>query len=170
MPKVLVSYVRYIESMTRWVGGLLKYAVLVLIAILLVEAVSRYVFNASTSWSIELSQFVLGAYFLLGGGYVLLRGGHIRMDIFYSRWSPRTKAISGVATFSLLAVYLIVFIIGGIGEAAFSLRLDQHSASVWGPPLAPIKIIITVGAGLLLLQGLAFFIRDLSFIRGKPIE
>lgn len=170
MPKALVTYVRYIESTNAWLGKILSGAIFGLIGILLIEAVSRYIFNAPTPWSVELSGFVFGTYFLIGGGYVLLRGSHVKMDALYSRWSPKTKAIADAATFSLLAVYLIVLILGGIPSTAFSLSFGQHSHTMWGPPLAPIKIIVIVGAVILLLQGVAFFIRDLSIIRGKPIQ
>jgi len=171
MPKALVTYVRYIESMNTWLGKILSFCIFLLIGILVIEGISRYVFNAPTPWSIELSQFTLGTYFLIGGGYALLRGAHVKMDVLSSRWSPKTKAIVDLATFSLLAVYLIVVILGGINNAAYALRFDQHSGTLWGPPLAPIKIIITVGAGLLLLQAVAFFIRDLSIVfKGKDLK
>lgn len=169
MRKALEIYVRYIDSINAWIGKILKFSIFMLIFVLLIEAVRRYIFNAPTPWSLELAQFVLGTYFLIGGGYVLLRGGHVKMDALWSRWSPRTRAMADLATFSLFAVYLIVFILGGIGNAAYSLTFGQHSGTSWGPPLAPIKLITVVGAFLLLLQGVAFFIRDLSILRGKPI-
>jgi len=169
MPKALVTYVRYIESMSTWLGKIMSFGIFVLLFILLFEAASRYIFNIPTPWSIELGLFVVGGYFFISGGYVLLRGGHVKMDAFYSRWSPKTRAIADLATFSLVAGYLIIFMLGGIGDVAFSLRFGVTSDSSWSPPLAPIKIIITVGAGLLFLQAVAFFIRDLSIIRGKPI-
>ena len=169
MPKALVSYVHYIESFNTRLGKILSNLVFLLIGILLFEAVSRYIFNAPTKWSVELATFVFGTYFIIGGAYVLLRGGHVNMDILYNRWSPKTRAIVNLATFSLIAVYLVVFVVGGIHSAGFALMFGQRSASMWEPPLAPIRIITTVGAGLLLLQGVAFFIRDLSIARGKPI-
>lgn len=169
MPKILVAYVRCIDSMNMWVGKILSGAILVIIGILLIEAVSRYGFNAPTEWSLELSQFVLGAYFFIGGGCVLLLGGHVNMDAFYNRWSPKKRAILDLATFPLLAVYLIVFMFKGIDNVWYSLRYNQHSRTLWEPPLAPIKIIIVVGVVLLLLQGIAFLIRDLATVRGKSI-
>lgn len=169
MPKILVRYVRCIESLNALTGRMLTGGIFVLIGILLIEIVSRYVFNAPPKWSIELSLFVLGFYFCIGAGYTLLTGAHIRMDALYGRWTPKRKAIADVATFGLLAVYLIVFIVGGIEDAAYALEYTQRTRSMWGPPLAPIKIILTVGATLLLLQGIALFIRDLATICGKEI-
>lgn len=170
MPKALVIYVQSIQSMNTHLGKILKFGVVVLVGILLIEAISRYGFNTPTVWSIELSEFIFGFYFFIAGGYVLLREGHVKMDAFYSRWSPKTRAIADLATFPLLAVYLIVFVWGGISSAEEALRFGQHTPSIWGPPLAPIKIIMVVGAVLLLLQGVAFLIRDLSIIfRGRDV-
>ena len=169
MPKALVSYVRYIESLSERLGKTVKYGILVLLFILIYEGASRYVFNIPTPWSLELSLFVFGTYCVLGSGYTLFRGSHIRMDVFYVRWSARRRAIVDVATFSLFGVYLIVFIIGGIGNTAYSIGIAQHSCTQWAPPLSPIKIIMVVGAVLLLLQRVASFIRDLSVVRRKPI-
>lgn len=170
MPKALMTVARYIDSMSMWLGKILKFGIFVLIGILLYEIVSRYIFNSPTSWSVELGGFVFGAYFFIGGAYVLVRGAHVRMDILSSRWSPKTKAIVDLVTFPLFAVYLIVFIWGGFDSIEYALRLGQHSSSMWGPPLAPVKIIVTVGAALLLLQGLSLFIKDLSTIfKGKDL-
>lgn len=170
MPKVLICYVRYIDSLSTWLGKTLKFSIFVLIGILLIEAVARYIFNTPTIWAAEMGEFVLGTYFLIGGGYVLLCGTHVRMDAIYNRWSARKKAIADLATFSLIAVYLITLVLGGSRIAATALMSGQHASTQWGPPLAPIKTIVVVGAVLLLLQAVAFFIRDLAIIRGKPIQ
>ncbi|MFC1938547.1 TRAP transporter small permease subunit [Chloroflexota bacterium] len=169
MPSVLVRYVRYVDLMNNWLGKVLRFSALAIIGILLVEIVSRYIFNAPTLWAIEMATFILGAYFFIGGGYVLLREGHIRMDILYHRWSPRTRAIVGVATFFLAVIYLVTFIWGGIIDASYSLTFNQHSGSNWAPALAPIKIILVIGAFVLLLQASSFFIKDLATIRRKKI-
>ncbi len=169
MPRALVNFVRYIEAFNARLGKIVSYGLFVMVFILLFEAVSRYIFKSPTPWSVELTMFVFGAYFFIGGGYVLLRGGHVRMDAFYSKFSPKKKAIFDIATFFLAAFFLVTFIWGGILDAAFSIEFGQRYATMWGPPVAPIKIIITAGGVILLLQVLAFLIRDISIIRGKPI-
>ncbi len=167
MPKALVAYVRYIESMNNWLGKAVGGLVFALIGILLFETISRYVFNNPTVWSLELGAFIWGFYFLIGGGWVLLREGHVRMDALSHKWSPRRRAIFDLATFALMVIYLVTFILGGIDGALYSLGVGEGSFSKWNPPLAPIKITVVIGAVLLLLQGIAFLIRDLSILRGK---
>ena len=92
------------------------------------------------------------------------------MDSFYNRWSPKKRAVADLATFSLLALYIVVYLMGGIPNAMRAVRVGERSMTMWGPPLAPIKIILVVGAVILLLQGIACFIRDISIVRGKPIS
>ncbi|MDD4986314.1 MAG: TRAP transporter small permease subunit [Dehalococcoidales bacterium] len=169
MPRVLANYVRYIDTMNRKVGVGVGYVVLVIISILLVEAIRRYGFNMPTVWSIEVSQFLFGAYFIVGGGYALLSGGMVRMDILYSRWSPRKRAIIDAAMFALMAIYLVTTVIACTEHAMLSTQMLQHSGSPWRPPLYPIKITVAIGVFLLLLQGISCFIRDMATIRGKPL-
>lgn len=170
MPKILGNYVRFIESMNKHVGEKMQYAIFALIGILTFELIARYVFSASTPWSVEMAQYTLGAYFILGGAYVFLEGGHVSMDALYSKWSPKRRVITDLATFPLIAVYLVVFVWAGFNEAKYSFDLGQRSTSVWGPYLAPIKFIIVVGAFLILLQAIAFLIRDIAILKGKPIK
>jgi TRAP-type mannitol/chloroaromatic compound transport system permease small subunit len=170
MPKAAEVYVRCIGSMNARLAKGLKYGIFAIIGILLIEAVSRYIFRNPTTWSIELGQFVFGTLFLIGGGYVFLVDGHVRMDAVYSRWSPKTRSIVDLITFSMLGVYMIVFIIGGFSDIEYTLAVGQQSSSAWHPPLAPIKIIMLVGAFLLFLQAIALFIRDIAAVKGKPIS
>lgn len=169
MPRVLANYVRYVDTMNRKVGVGVGYVVLVIIGILLVEAIRRYGFNMPTVWSIEVSQFLFGGYFIVGGGYALLSGGMVRMDILYSRWSPRKRAIIDAAMFVFMVIYLVATLMACTEHAIISTSMLQHSGSPWRPPLYPIKIIITIGVFLLLLQGISCFIRDIATIRGKPL-
>lgn len=170
MPKFLVNYVRYVEAMNHRLGIVMKYGVLVLIGILIIEGISRYILNSPTIWSIELGEFVLGAYFSLAGGYVLLIDEHVRMDTFSSRWSERRRAIVQLVTFSLFAIYICTWLLGGVYNVRFAIEMNQHYASSWGPSLAPIKIILEAGALLLFLQGVAIVIKDISILRGKVLK
>jgi len=169
MPRVLANYVRYIDAMNRKVGVGIGYVVFVIIGILLIEAIRRYAFNMPTVWSIEMSQFLFGAYFIVGGGYALLSGGMVRMDILYSRWSPRKRAIIDAAMFVFFVIYMVTTLLACTDHAIISTIMGQHSGSPWRPPLYPIKITVAIGVFLLLLQGVSCFIRDIATIRGKPL-
>jgi len=169
MPRSVVSFVHAIESFNDRVGKVLGWGVLALIAVLLIEAGMRYIVGKPTVWSLELSEFIFGTYFFCAGGYVLLHGGHVRMDAFYSRWPRKRQALMNTITFGIIAVYLIVFFFGGVVNSMFSLRFNMVSQSAWGPPMTPIRIIITVGVFFMLLMAIARFIRDVAVVRGKEI-
>ena len=120
--------------------------------------------------AVELAYAQRIPYFILGGGYTLLHEGHVRMDSFYNRWSAKKKAVADLITFFLLAFYMVVFLLGGVPAATRAFNLGERSMTMWGPPLAPIKVIVTAAAVLLFLQVIAFAIRDVAIIRGRPIE
>jgi TRAP-type mannitol/chloroaromatic compound transport system permease small subunit len=155
------------ESMNENLGKVVKFSVLGIIVILLIEAIARFFFKQPTIWSIELSEFILGFYFMIAGGYTLLRGGHVKMDVLYSRWSARKQAIADAVTFPLLAIYLVLLVFGGIEGAIYAIEFNQRTFSPWHPPLAPIKIFLVIGGTILLLQGIAFLIKDIALIRRK---
>ena len=170
MPRALVSYVRYIGWFNTRVGKIMEYSIFVMLALMLIETVSRTIFNAPTEWSIELGKYVLGTYFTIGSAYILLCERHVRMDALYSRWSAKRRATFDLATFFAGIVFLIVLLRGSIEAALYSLRYSQHTTSAWASPLSPIRIIFVVGVSLLLLQMIALFIRDISIVKGKPIQ
>jgi TRAP-type mannitol/chloroaromatic compound transport system permease small subunit len=169
MTKFIIGFVTFVDTLNLWIGKCARWLLLPVIFILLYEALVRYAFNSPTNWSVELSSFMFGAYFILGGAYTLLRDEHVRMDALYGKFSVKKRAIFDIITFTLLAIYMIVFIIGGANSSLYSLKHNHHSASMWGPPLAPIKIITTIGGFLVLLQGISNLIKNVTtlFKRGQ---
>jgi len=146
-------------------------AIFALMAVMLYEVVARYFLGKPTSWSNELGAILFGFYFLIGSGYTLLKGGHVRMDILYANWSPRTRAWVNVLTFFLVGFYLVTFLVGGWETLVWGIKFKQRSMSQWAPPLWPIYLMTLIGAFLLLLQSFAMLIRDLFLaITGEPID
>ena len=92
MPPIARAYVRRIDRINRAVGRVAMWGIVAMIAVLFWSAVSKTVFLPSL-WTLEAAQFLMVAYFLLGGPYSMQTGDHVRMDLLYSRWSPRTRAI-----------------------------------------------------------------------------
>lgn len=170
MPGPIRAYVRYVDAINRVLGFLVMYMVLVMMGVLLFGSISRYVFRASFLWVIEMSQFLMAAYYLLGGGYTLQIGAHVRMDAFYERWRPRTQAFVDSITAFCLVFYLAFMVRGGISSSTYALEYGQKNYSAWAPPMAPIKIIMTVGIALMLLQAIAIFFRDVAKVTGREIE
>jgi len=170
MPKAVKAYVRYVDAVNRVLGNLVMYLTLVMMGVLLFSSITRYVFNVPFVWIIEMAQFLMAAYYILGGGYSMQLDAHVRMDVLYERWSPKTRAFMDSITAFFLVFYLIFMVRGGISSSAYSLKYNQTNYSAWAPPMAPIKIIMTVGIALMLLQAIAIFFRDLAKVTGREIE
>ncbi|MCJ8338261.1 MAG: TRAP transporter small permease subunit [Pseudomonadales bacterium] len=170
MPNFIRSYVKWVEKINRVVGRFAMYMVLAMIGVLLYATLSRGVFNLPVIWAVELAQFIMAAYYLLGGGYSLQNRAHVRMDVFYSNWSMTTRAKVDVATSLFLIFYMLVLLHGGWGSTEYAIKYDTHKNSSWGPPMAPIKVIMTTGIFLMLLQVFATFFRDIATARGEDIS
>ena len=169
MPKAVKAYVRYIDAASMAVGKGAMYIVLGMIGILLHETISRTFFNYPRIWTVEVAQFTMAAYYILGGGFTLLIGGHVRMDLLYGRWSAKKRATADAITFSALLFYVIFLLHGGISAVQYALKYAQVNFSSWAPLMAPIKIIMVFGIVLMLLQVVGEFFKDLATARGKAI-
>ncbi len=169
MPEAIKRYVRYVEAVNYRVGRFAMYLIFLMIGILLVSAISRSFFNIPFSWAIEFAQFTMAAYYLLGGAYTMQNDAHVRMDLLYERWPVKKRAFADSITAFCLIFYLGVLLYGGFSSTGYALQYGQKNYSAWAPYMAPIKIIMTFGIFLMLLQAIAQFFRDLATAQGKDI-
>lgn len=169
MPRVIQIFVRAVDAMNRFVGRCTMYLIFVMMGVLLYSSFSKTFFNPAL-WTMETAQFLMVAYFLLGGAYSMQLDGHVRMDLLYSRWSPRTRAAVDAITVLLLIFYLVFLLYGGISSTQYALEYNETSHSAWSPRMAPIKVVMCVGVALMLLQALATLFKDIAIARGKPLE
>ncbi|MBL4647039.1 MAG: TRAP transporter small permease subunit [Rhizobiales bacterium] len=91
MPKAIKLFVKYVDAFNFRIGRSAMYLLFVMMAILLWSSFSKTFFNPSL-WTLEMAQFTLTAYYLLGGPYSMQMDEHVRMDLFYGSWTPETKA------------------------------------------------------------------------------
>jgi TRAP-type mannitol/chloroaromatic compound transport system permease small subunit len=168
--RIVTGYVKGISATSIFAGKVAQYIVFGMIGVLFFETVSRTIFNHPWIFSVELAQFIMAAYYTLGGAYTLLIDGHVRMDLLYGKWTPKQKATADAATFVLIMLYLVLLLLGGYISLAYSVKYHQKSYSSWAPPVTPIKIIMLFGMTLMMLQVIAEFFRDLGRIRGKEIQ
>ncbi|MES9905525.1 MAG: TRAP transporter small permease subunit [Sedimenticola sp.] len=169
MPKAIRLYVRYVEAVTYRVGRFAVYLIFVMMGVLLYSSITKTFFTPSL-WTLETAQFLMVAYYLLGGGYTMQLDSHVRMDLFYDRWSARTKAIVDSITILCLIFYMGLLMYGAYSSTSYALKYGEKSYSSWAPPMAPIKIIMCIGIALMLLQAIATFFRHLGDATGHPIE
>jgi len=166
--RVLRQALRFIDLVNAWVAKTVAWVVVVIIATTIYEIVMRYVFNAPTDWVFEFNYLIHGPYFLLLGAYTFAINGHVNVDIIYARLSKRTRAVVDLFTMPLFFFFTLMMLVYGGRFAMNSLSFRETLSSAWAPPVYPVKFVIPVAAFLLLLQGLAKYIRDLYLaVTGK---
>ncbi|MBL7127169.1 MAG: TRAP transporter small permease subunit [Dehalococcoidales bacterium] len=159
-----------IDSVCVWAGKLASFLVLVLIAAVVYEVVSRYGFNKPTLWSFEIQRMVGGTIFVMGFSWVLVQKAHVRVDLFYQRYSPRGKAILDATLYLLLVFPMWIWVMPKMIEwVQISWAIQERSSiSAWRNIIYPFKTVAPVAIFLLLLGLVATFIRDVRTIfRGK---
>ncbi|MEM9442728.1 MAG: TRAP transporter small permease subunit, partial [Pseudomonadota bacterium] len=158
MPDAFLSYVRLVDRLNRRIGRIVMYGIFVMMAILLWSSLSKTFFLPSL-WTLEMAQFAMVSYYILGGPYSIQLGTNVRMDLLYGNWSPTRKAWFDAFTVCFLIFYLGVLLYGGLSSTSYSLQYGERSATAWRPYMWPIKIIMCVGITLMLLQAIAELIR-----------
>ncbi len=169
MPKAIKIYVHSIEAVNKVVGKFSMYLVFLMIGILLYEPIARNLFGQSCIWAVEMAQFTMAAYYLLGGGYSMILRGHVRMDLLYGKWSDKKKAKVDVVTGLFLIFYLGFLLYGAYSSIEYAVMYGQRNRSAWAPLMSPIKIIMGTGVLLMLLQAVATFFKDIAKVRGEEL-
>lgn len=170
--RVLKAITGCIDRFTDWTGRIIAWLIIPLVGITVYDVFLRYFLRAPTKWAYETMWMLYAALFILGGAYCLVKKGHISVDIFYKRLSPRAKAIYQSAIYLLLFFPLVfVLVWKGVGWAMHSWAIGEKSyLSYWRPPLYPIKSVLPVAFFLFGLQGVSEFIRNLVFaITGREL-
>ena len=199
MPKFIVAYVRCVDAINYRIGRVVMYGIFVMVGVLLWSSISKTFFVPSR-WTLEVAQFALVAYYLIGGPYSIQLAANVRMDLFYGSWTPRQRAWIDLFTVWFLIFYLVVMIYGAVGSTAYALGhftdapfaffkdllhafftggpsaaaakigFVERSPTAWRPYLWPVKVIALVGIVLMLLQAFSELFKDLAFLRGTDLR
>lgn len=169
MPRPIRAYVHYVDLVNRKIGRFAMLLIFVLAAILLYSTLSRVAFGVPVNWVLEMCQFLLSAYYLLGGAYSLQLDSHVRMDLLYNRLPPQKRAVTDAITILFVIFFLVVLFRGGVSSTEYAITYNQKNYTSWAPPLWPIKIVMTFGIFMMLLQAISSFFKDVAMARGKPI-
>jgi len=134
------------------------------------DVILRYVLNMPTIWVWDVGVQIQAAIVVLGGGYALLHKGHVSVDILIGKLSTRKRAA--------LDTIMYLFLVGSVAvllwrlsiSAQYALSIKEHWTSTWAPVVYPLKVLIVVGVGALLLQAIAGWIRSiLILVRGDEV-
>lgn len=161
----LKKFVDGIDAMSEWCGRLFSWFLVTLVGLSIYEVITRRLFGHPTIWTFETLGYLFCATVMLTMGYVLRHKGHVHIDIYTARLSPRSQAILEVITFILfLGFFTTVFLWKGIIYAGMSWMRLERAPSAFNFYVFPAKTLIPVGAALLLIQGIADAIRNIVFV------
>jgi len=163
----LNRYLFMIDRISAWFGKLFAWSVVLLTLLVCFDVTMRYILNKPNQWVFDLAYILYGLLFMMAGAYTLSRNGHVRADMMYRSFQPRTQAWFD------LVLYIVFFIPGisalvyaGIEFTQISWAMKEvSSVTSSGVPVYPYKLVIPVAGGLLLLQGVAEIIRCVQCIR-----
>ena len=153
-----------VDSINEWTGRVTSFLIIPLLVIVVTEVTLRYVFNRPTIWAWDVNRQLAGALIMLGLGHVLLHEEHIRIDVVVSHLSPRARVVVDLVLAPLLFFGIGVLVWQLVAEAWESLVVREIWTTLLSPPIYPLKIILAIGAILLLAQVTAKFIRNLIII------
>lgn len=166
MREIMRRYVAVVERFNYRVGRFAMYLIFVMIAVLLWSSITKIVpFMRPSLWTLEMAQFLMVAYFFLGGPYSIQLDSNVRMDLVYGAMSFRKKAFVDAFTVVFLIVYLGFLLYGNINSLAYAIEFGERSSSPWRPYLWPLKVMTAFGAVLMLLQALAELFKDIERFR-----
>jgi TRAP-type mannitol/chloroaromatic compound transport system permease small subunit len=157
---------KVIDRINHLAGNVFCYLILFMMLTGVYEVAMRYFFNRPTIWVWEMNGLMLCVLVALGGGFVLLKQSHVRVDILYDRFPERKKAVVDLVTSFFTFLFLICLFWQTVKFSWLSFLQSEHSQTIFRPPVYPFKIILAFGIFLFLLQCLSDFIRNLYILSG----
>jgi len=155
------KFLLFVDKLSTWIGHAFSWLIVALTLHVSWEVFSRYALDAPRAWAFDAMIMLYGTLFMMAGAYTLAKSGHVRGDVLYGFFRPRTQATID------LVLYIVFFIPGvtalawaGYTYAAESWAINEHSTiTSEGPPIYPFKTVIPVAGAILLLQGIVEIIR-----------
>lgn len=161
LDKSYLSTMKTIDNLIATIGRSISWLNVALIVIICLDVISRYLFSFSKNWILELEWHFFALIFLLGSAYALQEDKHVRVDVFYQRFSQRTQTVINlIGTVIFLIPWCYLVITSGYKFANNSLYISEGSPQPGGLPARyVIKFMIVVGFVLLLLQGVSMIVK-----------
>jgi len=158
-----------LDSLSLWVGRIACLLLVPLIVAMIWEVVARKLFIAPTFWAYDTSRMLAGALFMLGAGYALMRGVHIRADFLYRLWRPENQAKVDAVLYIILFFpgMLFFFYIAADYTIASWIKWERSMDTAWMAPVAPARTAMPLGALFLILQGISEFLKCLYTIENN---
>jgi TRAP-type mannitol/chloroaromatic compound transport system permease small subunit len=155
-----------VDRLSTWLGQAFAWAIVLLTAGISWEVFSRYVLNKPHAWALDAQIMLYGTLFMMAGAYTLAKNGHVRGDVLYGFFRPRTQATVDLVLYVLFFLPGIVALTwAGWTFAGESLAIREQTFSAEPLPLYPFKFVIPIAGGMLLLQGIVEIVRCIQCLQ-----
>lgn len=155
--QAIEKIIDFIERINKRVGKASCSLIFVFMLLMVYEVIARYFFQRPTIWVHETCGYLFAAYIALTGGWVLLEKGHVSVDIIYQFFPKKVKLVADILV-SVVALFMFVVLFWyGYKFAWHAFSTHQHSHTLFGPPLWPVKSLLPIGSLLFIFQILADF-------------
>jgi len=163
MPRWMALAMTVIDRSSLGIGRLVSWLIVPIIGAMIFEVVARYAFTAPTIWAYDTSRMFCGAAFMLGGGYALAKGVHIRSDFLYRKWSVKTQGLVDTLLYLVFFLPTMLILLWVSGDWAWR-SLSQGERGIdtaWAPLLGPIKSTVPIGILFLTIQGVSELLKSI---------
>jgi TRAP-type mannitol/chloroaromatic compound transport system permease small subunit len=167
MPRWMSTTIVAIDTFSLWIGRVVAWLTIPLMAAMIYEVFARYYFTAPTIWAYDISRMVYGAMFILGAAYALSKGVHIRSDFIYRKWSVKTQGRVDLALYVICYFPAMIILLWVSSEWAWTSlsRGERGTDTSWMPLLGPVKSALPVGVVFLIIQGVSELLKSLHAAR-----
>ena len=157
----------FVDKLSTWVGHAFSWLIVGLTLLVTWEVFSRYALGNPHAWAFDAMAMLYGTMFMMAGAYTLAKNGHVRGDVLYGYFRPRTQATIDLMLFIVFFIPgVIALTYAGYYYAADSWRIDEHSnVTAGGPPVYPFKTVIPLAGAILLAQGIVEIVRCLICLK-----
>lgn len=155
-----------VDRLSTFVGQVFAWSIVLLTVLISWEVFSRYALNRPHDWALNVQIMLYGVLFMTAGAYTLAKNGHVRGDVLYGFFHPRTQAVIDLTLYALFfmpGIFALTW--AGWGYSLESLAIREKTFSATPLPLYPFKFVIPLSGALLMLQGLVEMVRCVACIR-----
>lgn len=153
-----------IERVNILAGEFVAYWAVIAVFAYFYEVISRYVFNSPTNWVHESMFLMFGMQYMICGAYAYYEDQHVRVDVLYTKFSERGKAIADIFTSIFFFIFTVTLMWTAFRFANDAIGMNEHSFTEWGIQYWPVKLAMPLGAALIVLQGLSKLIKDILIV------
>jgi TRAP-type mannitol/chloroaromatic compound transport system permease small subunit len=158
-----------IDAISGWTGEFVAYWSLIAVFVYYFEVIARYVFNSPTNWAHESMFLMFGMQYLISGAYALREDSHVRVDVIYMHLPTRAKVVTDIVTSIFFFIFTGTLLVTGWIFMMDSIDVMEVSFTEWAIQYWPVKVAITLGALLLILQGVSKLLKDFALLLGKGV-